>query len=130
MIDKISVCGRDFDVTEIRKDLGDGNVQINFSVDIDGESRNLGLEYTTEMVEALSRMHGINAETELQSIVEGEIRLSAFSIVNKVNIIDITTGKRPDLIKEFVLEFGAGYIDSEVQEKYMNLISEVLGEQS
>lgn len=128
MIDKISVCGREFDVTEIKKDLGQGIVQVNFSVNVDGEERNLKLEYTTEMVEALSRMHGINAESELQNIVEGEIRLNTFCILNKVNVTDITTGKRPDLIKEFVLEFGVGYIDSEIQEKYMDLISEALGE--
>lgn len=126
MIDKISVCGRDFDITETKKDLGQGVVQVNFSVNVDGEDRNLKLEYTTDMVEALSRMHGINAESELQSIVEGEIRLSTFCMVNKVDLTDITTGKRPDLIKEFVSEFGVGYIDSEIQEKYMDLIAEAL----
>ena len=126
MIDKISVCGRDFDVTETKKDLEQGVVQVNFSVNVDGEDRNLKLEYTTDMVEALSRMHGINAESELQSIVEGEIRLSTFCMVNKVDLTDITTGKRPDLIKEFVSEFGVGYIDSEIQEKYMDLIAEAL----
>ena len=124
MIDKISVCGRDFDVTETKKDLEQGVVQVNFSVNVDGEDRNLKLEYTTDMVEALSRMHGINAESELQSIVEGEIRLSTFCMVNKVDLTDITTGKRPDLIKEFVSEFGVGYIDSEIQEKYMDLIAD------
>lgn len=128
MIDKISVCGRVYDVTEIKKDLGHGIARVNFSVNIDGEDRQLKLEYTTEMVEALSRMHGVNAESELQSIVEGEIRMCAFSIIKNVALTDITTGKRPDLIKEFVSEFGAGYIDSEVQEKYMDLISEALGE--
>ena len=126
MIDKISVCGRDFDVTETKKDLEQGVVQVNFSVNVDGEDRNLKLEYTTDMVEALSRMHGINAESELQSIVEGEIRLSTFCMVNKADLTDITTGKRPDLIKEFVSEFGVGYIDSEIQEKYMDLIADAL----
>ena len=126
MIDKISVCGRDFDVTETKKDLEQGVVQVNFSVNVDGEDRNLKLQYTTDMVEALSRMHGINAESELQSIVEGEIRLSTFCMVNKVDLTDITTGKRPDLIKEFVSEFEVGYIDSEIQEKYMDLIAEAL----
>lgn len=126
MIDKVKVCGQEFKVTEIRKDLGNGTKQINFSVNMDGVDQNLKLEYTTDMVEALSRMHGLNAESELQSIVEQEIKLNVFQYIHKAPLVEITSGQRPDLIKAFVSEFGVGYIDSEVQEKYMDLITEAL----
>jgi hypothetical protein len=126
VIDKVEVCGQEFKVTEIRKDQGNGTTQINFSVNIDGVDRHMKLEYTTNMVEALSRMHGLNAESELHSIVELEIKLDVFQYIHKALVTEIASGQRPDLIKAFVSEFGVGYIDSEVQEKYMDLIAEAL----
>lgn len=126
MIDKVTVCGKEFDIIEAQTNLGDGTVRVVFSVNIDGVERTLKLEYTTEMVEALGRIEGINAEAELQSIVIQEIKLSIFELIHKVSLTEITSGQKPDLIKDFVSEFGAGYIESEAQEKYMDLIAEAL----
>lgn len=126
MIDKVTVCGKEFEIVESQTDLGDGTVRVNFSVNVDGVERTLKLEYTTEMVAALSRMHGVNAEAELQNIVEQEIRLNIFQIIHRTPLTEITSGQKPDLIKSFVSEFGVGYIDSEAQEKYMDLIAEAL----
>lgn len=125
-IESVTVCGTQFAIVEQTRELPGGIVKTTFTTNIDGKDRVLGLEYTTDMVEALNRTHGLDVEDELYAIAEQEIRLEIFASVHKVTLTDITSGNRVDLLKEFVSEFGVGYVDSEVQEKHFDLIAEAL----
>lgn len=125
-IESVTVCGTQFAIVEQTKQLAGGIIKKTFAVNIDGKDRTLGLEYTTDMVEALNRTHGLDAEDELYAIAEQEIRFELFALINDVKLTDVTSGKRVDLLKEFVSEFGVGYVDSEVQEKHIDIIAEAL----
>lgn len=125
-IKSVTVRGTQFAIVEQTKELPGGIVKTFFTTNIDGEDRVLGLEYTTDMVEVLNTALGLDVEDELYAIAEQEIRLEIFASIHKVALIDITSGNRVDLLKEFVSEFGVRYIDSEVQEKHFDLIAEAL----
>lgn len=121
---KVVVCGQEFDVVSIPTVVSDTITKINFEVMYEGKVRTLRCEYDKSVVEAFTALSGVNGEDELEKMIQFEFRLELFSAIKGVNLSDITQGKRPDLITEFVKEFGFEYIEAEVQEKYPDLIAE------
>lgn len=122
---QVTICGQTF---EIEKESRTEKVSTvtNFKVKIGEETKTLRVQYENEIVETLMEYHGIDGQKELEEILKFEIRLELYSIIRQVKLDDISSGKRLDLLPEFVREFGVGYIDIDVQETQSELITEAM----
>jgi len=126
-IESVQVSGKTFLIEQEAKTIEGGTLQVSFFVVFeDGSRKELRIQYQTDMVEALNRTHGIDAEDELVSIAEQEIKLELFTIIHNVSLTDVCEGKHPELIGEYVSQFDVNYLNPDVQEKYVDVIAEAL----
>lgn len=124
---KVTVCNREFEIRESITTTGN-IVSMKFHVDVDGDTHILTAEYTTTMADELASLHGITVADSLREILEQEVRVEIFKILKKANTADIQQGKHPNLISEWVKDFGAEELAPEVQEKYIDIIAEAMKE--
>lgn len=123
---KITVCNREFEIRESAASISNV-VVMKFHVDIDGEVHTLAAEYIKPtIVGELDSLPGITVEDSLREILKQDVRLEIFKILKKVNVADIQQGKYPELISEWVKDFGAEDLAPEVQEKYIDIIAEAM----
>lgn len=122
---KVTVCNREFEIRESTTTISDV-VSMKFHVDVDGDIHTLAAEYTTTTADELASLHDINIADSLREILEQEVRLEIFKILKKVDITDVRQGKYPNLISEWVRNFGAEDLVPEVQEKYIDIIAEAM----
>lgn len=126
-IESVTVSGRVFPITQIERDIGQGVKQVSFRVDFgDGQQKALRVKYETDMVEALMRSHGINAEDELFEVAIQEIKMELFEHVHQVKMVDVVEGKHPELLAEYASQLDINYLNPEVQEKYIDVIAEAV----
>jgi hypothetical protein len=126
-IEQVTVSGRVFPITQIERDVGKGVKEISYQVDLgDGQQKTLRVKYETDMVDALMRSHGIDAEDELVEVAIQEIRMELFEYMHKVKMVDIIEGRHPELLAEFASHFDVNLLNPEVQEKHIDLIAEAL----
>lgn len=124
---KVTVCNREFEIRESTTTISNV-VSMKFHVDVDGDVHTLAAEYTTTMADELASLHGITVADSLREILEQEVRVEIFKILKKVTIADIQQGMHPDLIYEWVKDFGAEDLAPEVQEQYIDIIAEAMKE--
>ena len=126
-IESVTVSGRVFPITQIERDIGQCVKQVSFRVDFgDGQQKALRVKYETDMVEALMRSHGINAEDELFEVAIQEIKMELFEHVHQVKMVDVVEGKHPELLAEYASQLDINYLNPEVQEKYIDVIAEAV----
>lgn len=122
---QVTICGQTFEI-EKESRTEKGSTVTNFKVKIGEETKTLRAQFDNEVIKALMEYHEINGVKELEEIVKFEIRLELYTIIRQVKLEDISSGKRLDLLPEFVREFGVGYIDIDVQETQSELITEAM----
>jgi hypothetical protein len=128
-IEQVTVSGQVFPITQIERDLGHGAKEITYLVTLDnGQQKTLRVKYETDIVDALMRSHGIDAEDELVEVAIQEIRMEIFEYMHKVKMVDIIEGRHPELLAEFASHFDVNLLNPEVQEKHIDLIAEAMKE--
>lgn len=126
-IEQVTVSGRVFPIAQVEQDVGQGVKKISYQVDLgNGQQKTLKVEYETDMVEALTRSHGIDAEDELVEIAVQEIRMELFELIHQVKMVDVMEGKHPELLAEYASQLDINYLNPEVQEKYIDVIAEAV----
>lgn len=129
-IEKIVVGGQEFEVMQHEREISRGVKHISYTVRFsDGSEKKLRAEYETDMVEALIRSNGINADDVLVDVAEQEIRMEIFEHIHGVKMVDVISGKHPDLLVEYVKShLDVNYLEPEVQEKHIDIIAEAMKE--
>lgn len=124
----ITLSGHEFKIVQEEQPHPSGSKTVFFyAIMEDGSRRNLRVEYNTELSNVLYADMGIQFEAELASVLEQEIKMELFQIIHNVSIRDVLSGKHPELLREYVAShMDINYIDPEVQEKYIDIIAEVL----
>lgn len=126
-IDKVTVCGQQFEIQHEEHRLG-RETTIKFSATVDGKQIGTSIRYDTNMMDELSRACGVDAEQEMSDQIALELRMIIYRHLRDVELDEITSGKRLDLLKEFVTEFGPDYIDSYIQDQHIDIIAEAMGD--
>lgn len=121
----VNVCGQTFEITPYEETVDEVKF-VNFKTVFNDKSYLLKVQCDKEMIEDFRRLQGLNGEEELLNVLMYEIRLELYSLIRGVNILDVSIGKRIDLLPEFVKEFGVGYIELDVQEIHSDLIMEAM----
>lgn len=128
VIDRVVVGGREFAIVQHEQTVSSDIKRISYTVHLpDGSEKKLRVEYETNMIQPPKQSDLFDAEDELTSIVEQEIRMELFGLIHNIELIEVTSGKRPDLLAEYVSShLDVNYLDPEVQEKYIDVIAEAL----
>ncbi len=121
----VNVCGQTFEITPYEETVDEVKF-VNFKTVFNDKSYLLKVQCDKEMIEDFRLLQGLNGEEELLNVLMYEIRLELYSLIRGVNILDVSIGKRIDLLPEFVKEFGVGYIELDVQEIHSDLIMEAM----
>lgn len=121
----VTVCNRDFEIRETATTTNNV-VSIKFHTDIDGETHTLAAEYTTALADEFATLHNVSIEDTFREILKEDVRVEIFKVLKKTNIAELVQGKHPDLIYEWVRDFGTEDLTPEVQEQYIGVIAEAM----
>ena len=86
LINEVTVSGVIYPILSTRNSFPDENNSVTFSTIIDDEEINLKAKYTSELVNDLRLVCGLDAEEELKNVLIHEFKHEIFSIVNNVSI--------------------------------------------
>lgn len=118
---QVTICGQTFDIEKETKIIDKLNFT-HFKTKIDDKTFLFRTYYEDRMIKTCEIYDGITIE----DIIKNEIRLELYSIIRDVNLADISSGKRLDLLPEFIQEFGVEWVNLEVQDLHSELVMEAM----
>ena len=118
---QVTICGQTFDIEkEIR--IIDRSDFTYFKTIIDNKDFFFKVNFENFVFDTLFD-HDKNA---VEEIAKFDIRLELYSMIRNVDISDVSSGKRLDLLPEFVQEFGVECVNLEVQDLHSELVMEAM----